>query len=174
MAILPILTYPDPRLREKTRPVAAFDEALGKLLDDLAETMYAAPGVGLAANQVGVPLRVAVIDIASPKAGTLYELVNPRLVSKSDPILWNEGCLSFPDVTEEIERSAKAVVEAFDRHGKPFRLEGSDLLAVAIQHEIDHLDGVLILDHLSYLRKRLVRRKLARARKDAAGSGEET
>ena len=174
MTIRPILQYPDKRLRAKTRPVETIDESILRLLDDLAETMYAAPGVGVAANQVGVPLRVAVIDILSPKGGRLIELINPRLLSKSDSVMWNEGCLSFPGITEEIERSAKVAVEALDRTGKPCRIEGIELLAIALQHELDHLDGILLLDHLSYLRKRLVRRQLARARDAEAEAGEET
>ncbi len=172
MAVRPILQYPDRRLRVRSRPVERVDDAIRRLLDDLAETMYAAPGVGLAANQVGVPLRVCVIDVQSPRAGELVELINPRLVAAGEIVMWKEGCLSLPGLTEEIERTTAVSVEALDRNGNPFRLDADGLLAIAVQHELDHLDGKLLLDRMSYVRRRLAQRRLARERAAAGEAAE--
>ncbi|MDI7267156.1 MAG: peptide deformylase [Myxococcota bacterium] len=172
MAVRPILQYPDRRLRVRSRPVERVDDAIRRLLDDLAETMYAAPGVGLAANQVGVPLRVCAIDVQSPQAGELVELINPRLIAAGEIVMWKEGCLSLPGLTEEIERAAAVSVEALDRRGNPFRLDADGLLAIAVQHELDHLDGKLILDRMSYVRRRLAQRRLARERAAAGEAAE--
>jgi peptide deformylase len=147
MAIRPILTAEDPILRERTKRVARFDTSLHRLLDDMLETMRDAPGVGLAANQVGVPLQVAVIEVD----GKVTELVNPQVVKGSGEQLDWEGCLSIPGYVAEVTRDAKVTVKARDRHGREFRVKGTELFARALQHEIDHLNGVLYVDSLDSL-----------------------
>jgi peptide deformylase len=162
--ILPILEYPDPRLREVAKPVASVTDEIKKLVDDMAETMYAAPGCGLAATQVGVDKRVFVIDIATEdEPSNLVVFINAEIVELTGTQTWNEGCLSFPGVSEEIKRAERVRVRALDREGKPFELEAEGLLAVAIQHENDHLNGVLMIDKLSALKKRMMSRKLSKA-----------
>jgi peptide deformylase len=147
MAIRRILTAEEPILRERTKRVSSFDASLHRLLDDLLETMRDAPGVGLAANQVGVPLQVAVIEIED----RITELVNPQIVRASGEQLDWEGCLSIPGFVAEVTRAAKVTVKARDRNGKEFRVKGDELLARALQHEIDHLNGHLYVDHLDSL-----------------------
>ena len=147
MVVRRILTADEPMLREKTKRVADFDASLHRLLDDLLETMRDAPGIGLAANQVGVPLQVAVIEID----GKITELINPKLVRRSGSVVDWEGCLSIPGFVAEVERAEKVTVKARDRHGKEFRVKGDDLLGRALQHEIDHLKGVLYIDYLESL-----------------------
>ncbi len=171
MAVLPIRIYPDKVLREKSRAVEAITPEIQTLVDDMAETMYAAPGVGLAANQVGVALRLFVIDIAGDDdPSDLQIFINPSIVRKDGEVLWKEGCLSFPGVSENVERAEKVVVQATGRDGLPFTLEADGLLAVAIQHEYEHLEGALMIDHLGPVRKRLVQRKLQkRSTMDADG-----
>ncbi len=165
MAIRTILHYPDPRLREKAKPVEAITPEIIKLIDDMAETMYAAPGVGLAATQIGEPHRVFLVDIAGEdEPSDLRVFVNPEIVQKDGDQTWEEGCLSFPGVTEEVKRAATLKVRAMDKEGKPFEVEADGLLAVAIQHEHDHLDGVLMIDHLGLLKKRIVSRKMQKER----------
>jgi peptide deformylase len=165
MAIRTILHYPDPRLREKAKPVEAITPEIIKLIDDMAETMYAAPGVGLAATQIGEPHRVFLVDIAGEdEPSDLRVFVNPEIVQKDGDQTWEEGCLSFPGVTEEVKRAATLRVRAIDKEGKPFEVEADGLLAVAIQHEHDHLDGVLMIDHLGLLKKRIVNRKMQKER----------
>ena len=165
MAIHPIRVFPDPVLRERAKPVDQITPELLRLIDDMAETMYAAPGVGLAANQVGVLHRVFIIDIASEdEPSDLHVFINPQIVHREGELTWNEGCLSFPGVSETVERSAKVRVQALDRTGTPFELEAEGLLAVAIQHENEHLDGELMIDHLGPVRRRLVQRQLAKHR----------
>jgi peptide deformylase len=165
MAIRTILHYPDPRLREKAKPVDAVTPAILELIEDMAETMYAAPGVGLAATQIGEPHRIFLIDIASEdEPSDLRVFVNPEIVVREGDQSWEEGCLSFPGVTEEIKRAEKVKVRALGKDGKPFELEADGLLAVAIQHENDHLDGVLMIDHLGLLKKRIVNRKMQKER----------
>ena len=169
MALRPILKYPDPRLKQRAEPVKEVSDEIRQLVDDMAETMYAAPGVGLAANQVGVLLRVFVIDIAGEdEPSELRVFINPEITSATGTQTWEEGCLSFPGVTEEIRRAERVQVRALDREGKPFELEAEGLLAVAIQHENDHLDGVVMLDKLSAVKRRLVGRKLSKAKAEAA------
>lgn len=159
-----ILTYPDPRLREVAQPVQKIDAEIQQLAQDMAETMYDAPGVGLAATQIGVALRVFVIDIAGEdEPSDLKVFINPEILESSGTQTWEEGCLSFPGVSEEIKRAAKVRVKALDVDGKPFELEATGLMAVAIQHEHDHLNGELMIDHLGALKKRLLGRKLAQA-----------
>ncbi len=161
MALLPILEYPDKRLRQKALPVESVTPDIQQLVDDMAETMYAAPGVGLAANQVGVALRIFVIDTANENEPSQFRaFINPEILEREGELVWQEGCLSFPGVSENIERAARVRVRALDRDGNPFELEGEELLAVAIQHEYDHLDGNLMIDKLGPLKKRLVQRKL--------------
>lgn len=150
MSILPIRILGDPVLREETRPVEAVTPELQQLIDDMFETMHAAHGVGLAAPQVGRLERVTVIEVH----GQRYVLVNPEIVEREGTIKWEEGCLSIPEMYGDVNRSARVVVEALDRDGKPFTLEGTELLGVCLQHEIDHLHGKLFIDHLSLLKRR--------------------
>ncbi len=147
MVVRRILTADEPMLREKTKRVADFDASLHRLLDDLLETMRDAPGIGLAANQVGVPLQVAVIEID----GKITELINPKLVRRSGSVVDWEGCLSIPGFVAEVERAEKVTIKARDRHGKEFRVKGDELLGRALQHEIDHLNGALYIDYLESL-----------------------
>ena len=156
-----ILHYPDQRLRQKAEPVAKMTPELQKLVDDMAETMYAAPGVGLAATQIGEPHRIFIVDIAGEdEPSDLRVFVNPEITVRDGECVGPEGCLSFPGVTEDIKRAAKVRCRALDRDGKPFEIEAEGLLAVAIQHELDHLDGVLMVDHMGMLKRRMVQRKL--------------
>jgi peptide deformylase len=147
MAIRRILTAEEPILRERTKRVTSYDASLHRLLDDMLETMRDAPGVGLAANQVGIPLQVAVIEIED----RITELINPQIVRSSGEQLDWEGCLSIPGFVAEVKRAAKVTVKARDRHGKAFRVKGDELFARALQHEIDHLNGALYIDYLESL-----------------------
>ena len=164
MALREIKKYPDPVLKKKTAPVGAINDDLCRLIDDMVETMHAAPGVGLAANQVGIPLQVAVIDIGSHeedgKKHPLVVLINPEIISQEGAIVSEEGCLSVPDFTEKVKRAARVKVRAKDRAGKAFELDADGLMAKALQHEIDHLNGVLFIDRLSPIKKSIFRRKL--------------
>lgn len=167
-----ILHYPDPRLREKGRKVEAVTDEVKKLVDDMAETMYAAPGVGLAATQIGEAVQLFVVDTAEDGEPSDFRVfINPEILEREGDITWNEGCLSFPGVNEEIERAAKVRVRAMDREGKSFELEAEGLLAVAIQHEYDHLQGVLMIDHMGPLKKRMTHRKMVK-RADESASAE--
>ena len=166
MAVLPILHHPDPRLRKKTPPVQKFDQELQKLIDDLFETMYAAPGVGLAANQVGVQLRLAVMDCSEEHDQPLV-MINPEIVESADRQEMEEGCLSVPDIRDKVQRYNKLKLRALDRHGQPYELEAEGLMAQCVQHEIDHLDGKLYIDYLSSLKRERIKKKLAKA---AAGA----
>jgi peptide deformylase len=164
MALREILVYPDARLREKALPVEEVNDEIRQLVQDMAETMYDAPGVGLAANQIGVLKRVFLIDIAGEdEPSQLRIFINPELVELSGTQLFEEGCLSFPGATEEIKRADTVRVKALDEHGEPFELEADGLLAVAIQHENDHLNGVLMIDKLGAVKRRLFGRKVTRA-----------
>jgi peptide deformylase len=147
MAIRPILTAAEPVLRERTKRVSRYDASLHRLLDDMLETMRHAPGVGLAANQIGVPLRVALVEVE----GRLTELVNPEVVRSAGEELDWEGCLSIPGYVAEVTRAEKVTVKARDRHGKEFRVRGTELMSRALQHEIDHLNGQLYIDRLGSL-----------------------
>lgn len=166
MAKLDILTFPDTRLRNKARPVEQVDAAIQRLLDDMLETMYAAPGIGLAATQVNIPLRMLVIDISEQHDSPLC-LINPKILSREGTEEMEEGCLSVPGFYEMVTRSERIRVEALDRTGKPFVLEADGLLAVCIQHEIDHLDGKLFVDHISSLKRQRIRRKLEKDQRNA-------
>lgn len=166
-----ILTYPDKRLREPGQEVEQFDEALDALIDDMAETMYAAPGVGLAAPQIGISKRLFIIDVATDEdePSDLRVFINPEIVAKEGETTFNEGCLSFPGAREDVDRAERVTVRALDKDGKPFELEAEGLLAIAIQHENDHLDGKLMIDHLSILRRRVLHRAMTkRSAADAA------
>lgn len=163
-----ILHYPDPRLRQKGAPIEKVTSEIERLIDDMAETMYAAPGVGLAAPQLGESHRLFLIDIANEdEPSELLVFINPEILSATGDQVWPEGCLSFPGVNEDIKRAARVTVRALDRHGVPFELEAEGLLAVAIQHETDHLDGVLMIDRLGALKKRIVQRKLQKRSAEA-------
>ncbi|MBZ0273233.1 peptide deformylase [bacterium] len=161
-----ILWHPDPRLREVCKPVEAFDDELRQLVRDMSETMYAAPGIGLAASQIGQMRRVFVIDVREDDPTgepRLRVFVNPRIVETRGEVTWEEGCLSIPEMREEVRRPAFVTVRAFDEEGSEFTLEAEGLLAVAIQHENDHLNGVLFFDHLSPLKRKLALKKYMRA-----------
>ena len=159
MAILDILHFPDPRLRNKAKPVPGVDDQLRQLIDDMFETMYDAPGIGLAAIQVNVPKRVIVIDISEERDQPLT-LVNPEILERRGEEQMDEGCLSVPGVYEPVQRAEWIKVRALGRDGRPFELETDGLLAVCIQHEIDHLDGKLFVDYLSSLKRQRIRKKL--------------
>jgi peptide deformylase len=163
MALREIRKYPDPVLRQKTGRVETLDDALERLIDDMVETMHAAPGVGLAANQVGVPLQVAVIDLSfreeKGQRHPLLVLINPEMLSLEGSVTEEEGCLSLPEYTEMVKRAAKVKVRAQDRAGRSFEMEAEGLLAKALQHEIDHLNGLLFVDRLSTLKKDIFKRR---------------
>ncbi|MGV6819659.1 MAG: peptide deformylase [Parvularcula sp.] len=166
MSILPILTAPDPILRQISKPVEAVTDELRQLMDDMLETMYAAPGIGLAAIQVGVPKRIIVMDLAGedePPAPRYF--VNPVIRDPSETCAtYNEGCLSVPEFYEEVDRPATCVVDYLDYDGNPQTLSADGLLATCIQHEMDHLEGVLFIDHLSRLKRERILKKLKRER----------
>ena len=172
MALLPIITAPDPRLKVRSEAVDRVDDQVRRLLDDMLETMYDAPGIGLSAIQVGVPKRVVTVDVAEEdgERRPLY-LVNPEIVWHSDETaLYDEGCLSLPDQFAEIERPAKVRVAHLDYHGQAQELEADGLLSRCIQHELDHLDGVLLVDHLSAIKRSMILRKLIKARRQKASA----
>ncbi len=161
MALLPILKFPDPRLRTKAKPVAKVTPAISGLVDDMIETMYDAPGIGLAASQVDVHQRIIVIDISEAKDEPLT-LINPELSDFEGLQEQEEGCLSVPGFFEEVERAEKIHLKALDQYGKPYELDAEGLLAVCIQHECDHLEGKLFVDYLSNLKRQRIRKKLAK------------
>ena len=170
MALLPILEFPDPRLRTKAVPVAAGDvtaPAFQRLLDDMFETMYDAPGIGLAASQVDVHQRFMVIDISEEK-NQPQVFINPELSDKAGEQVYQEGCLSVPGIFADVTRADEITVRFLDRQGQPQELRADGLLAVCIQHEMDHLDGKLFVDYLSPLKREMVRKKLAKQRKHVA------
>ena len=163
MARLPIRLYPDPVLRQRCADVESFDEDLAQLVSDMTETMYAAPGIGLAAPQVGVETRVALVDLSVGKdPSELFVLVNPKIVSDEGSGVEIEGCLSIPDFSEKVTRPKQITVTYQDPGGKPQQIEAEDWLARAICHELDHLDGVLFVDHLRGLRREKAKRALRR------------
>jgi peptide deformylase len=159
MAILDILHFPDPRLRNIAQPVTEVDEAVRQLIDNMFDTMYSAPGIGLAATQVNVNKRIVVIDVSEDKEQPLC-LINPKILDLSGVEEMEEGCLSVPGVYETVRRADQVRMRALDRDGRPFELETSGLLAVCIQHEIDHLNGKLFVDYLSQLKRTWIRKKL--------------
>ena len=163
MAILPIRIYPDPILRVECAPVETFNAELAQLADDMVETMYNAPGVGLAAPQVGIDRRLMVVDVTvGEEEDTLFVFVNPQILESSGAEVDVEGCLSIPDLTEKVERPQRLTLRAQDLVGDTFELEAEDFFARAICHEIDHLNGVLFVDHLAGLKRDRARRKLRR------------
>ena len=167
MTILKILEFPDPRLRKKAAPVQAVDDALRRLIDDMLETMYAAPGIGLAATQVDVHQRLLVADV-SPDKNDPRVLINPTIVAKDGIAVTEEGCLSVPGFYEEVERADNVVVRFLDRDGQPREEQFEGLLAVCVQHEIDHLDGKLFVDYLSEAKRQRIRKRLEKERRQAA------
>lgn len=162
MATLTILNYPDPRLHTVAKPVREVDTTIRRLIDDMAETMYTAPGIGLAATQVDQHIQLIVIDI-SKEQNDLLVLVNPKIVVKSGTQDYEEGCLSVPGVYETVSRAEKITVEALDRSGQPFSLQAEGLLAVCIQHEMDHLLGKVFVEYLSPLKRNRIKTKLIKA-----------
>lgn len=168
VAVLPILEYPDPRLRKVARPVTVFDARLRQLVADMAETMHAAPGIGLAATQVDVHERVIVIDVSETK-DQLRVFVNPEIVwASEETALCEEGCLSVPGIYDEVRRPARVKVRAQDVEGKPFELDCDGLLAVCVQHEMDHLLGKVFVEYLSPLKQERIKTKLKKRKKRAA------
>lgn len=167
MAQLTILQFPDPRLRKRAVPVSTVDAEVRSLIDDMFDTMYQAPGIGLAATQVDVHRRVVVIDISEERNQPLV-LVNPTLLAQEGEQEMEEGCLSIPGVTDFVKRPSWVRVSALDREGNPFQLETDGLLAVCIQHEIDHLDGKLFIDYLSALKRNRIRKKLEKQARNEA------
>jgi len=167
MARLEILNFPDPRLRNKARPVDSVDESVRRLVDDMLETMYAAPGIGLAAIQVNVPRRVITIDVSDDRSAPVA-LVNPEITDSRGAITTEEGCLSVPGVYDVVERAEWIRYRALDLEGGAYEAEAEGLLAVCIQHEIDHLDGRLFVDHLSQLKRQRIRKKLEKQQRMAS------
>ncbi|MEM9623047.1 MAG: peptide deformylase [Pseudomonadota bacterium] len=167
MSLLDILHYPDPRLRTKAKPVTEFGNSLQQFADDLLETMYAAPGIGLAATQVNVHQRVIAVDV-SENNDTPYIFVNPELTLHGEQLETEEGCLSVPGFYEPVTRAEHIEVSAFNPMGEPIEMSASGLLAVCIQHECDHLDGKLFVDYLSNLKRNRIRKKLVKLRKASA------
>jgi len=172
MAIRPIRTYPDPVLRNKTAKVEKIDSSLDRLIEDMIETMHAAPGVGLAANQVGIPLQLAVIDLSDreneEQRHPLLVIINPEMVATEGSVMEEEGCLSIPEYSEKVKRAARVVVRAQDRKGMLFEIKAEGLLAKALQHEIDHLNGLLFVDRLSALKKSIFRRRIKKIAGESA------
>ncbi|MBS0376714.1 MAG: peptide deformylase [Proteobacteria bacterium] len=170
MTRLTILEYPDPRLRTKAAPVATVDAGIRQLIDDLLETMYASKGVGLAATQVDRHVRVLVADVSEEKNQPLA-FVNPEVLAREDVGTMQEGCLSVPGFWEDVDRAHKVRVRALGRDGKPFELDAEGLLAVCIQHEMDHLEGKLFVDYLSELKRTRIRKKLEKEQRQRSADG---
>lgn len=161
MALLPILHYPDPRLKKRAEPVTEVDESIRRLAADMAETMYAAPGIGLAATQVDVHKRVIVIDVTEDRSG-LTVLINPEILEKDGECVSEEGCLSVPGIYDKVTRAERVRVRALNLQGEPLEFEAEGLLAVCIQHEIDHLDGKVFVEYLSLLKQSRIKAKLVK------------
>ena len=164
MTKLVILEYPDPRLRTRAQPIANVDAAVRQLVDDMIETMYAARGIGLAATQVDVHRRLLVIDV-SPGHDTPQVFINPEILDREGLAPAEEGCLSLPGIYDKVQRATRVRVRALGRDGKPFELDAEGLAAVCLQHEIDHLEGKVFVDHLSELKRQLIRRRLDKERR---------
>jgi peptide deformylase len=167
--MLTILEFPDPRLRTHAQPVTVFDQNLLGLIDDMLATMYDAPGIGLAATQVNVHKQLLVLDVSEEKNEPLV-LINPVITAHEGSQVYQEGCLSVPGIFADVERADRITVNALDRHGKPFTFDADGLLAVCIQHEMDHLIGKLFVDYLSPLKRELVRKKLDKQRRAATAA----
>ena len=171
MAHLAILEYPDPRLRIRAEPVTEFDAALAQLVADMFETMYAAPGIGLAATQVNVHRRLLVADVSEERNEPIC-LINPEILTAEGTVSYEEGCLSVPDVFESVDRAERIKVRAQNEHGKPIEVEAEGLLAICIQHEMDHLEGKLFVDYLSALKRDRLKKKALKKAKKGSGDGE--
>ena len=170
MALLPILQYPDPRLHTVAKPVAQVDDRIRQLVDDMLETMYDAKGVGLAATQINVHERVVVIDTSEERNDPLV-LINPEIIWASDEmIVWEEGCLSVPTIYDKVGRHAKVRVRALNRDGETYEFEGEELLAVCVQHELDHLSGKVFVEYLSPLKRNRIKTKLVKRQRDEQGA----
>ncbi|MBP7131894.1 MAG: peptide deformylase [Aquabacterium sp.] len=166
MALLPILQYPDPRLHTVAKPVAQVDDRIRQLVDDMLATMYDAKGVGLAATQINVHERVVVIDTSEERNDPLV-LINPEITWASDEmIVWEEGCLSVPTIYDKVERHARVRVRALNRDGETYEFEGEELLAVCVQHELDHLSGKVFVEYLSPLKRNRIKTKLVKRQRD--------
>jgi peptide deformylase len=172
MARLPIIEFPDPRLRTVAKPVAAVDGRIRTLIADMFQTMYDAPGIGLAATQVDVHERLLVLDVSEDRSAPMV-FINPVITASEGSQVYQEGCLSVPGIFADVTRADRITVEALDREGKPFTLAADGLLAVCIQHEMDHLAGKVFVDYLSPLKRELVRKKLAKQRRLAADESSE-
>ena len=178
MALRTILEFPDPRLRTRAKPVSRFDAALGTLVADMLETMYAAPGIGLAATQIDVHQRIIVIDVSHEHNEPLV-IINPEIIAREGEVATEEGCLSVPGIFDEVKRATKIRLRAQDQTGASYERDYDELLAVCIQHEMDHLEGKLFVDYLSDLKRERIRKKLVKERKErtsqstarAAGAG---
>jgi len=166
MAKLTILEFPDPRLRTVAKPVTAVDDAMRRLIDDMLETMYEAPGIGLAATQVDVHLRLLVLDVSEDKCRPMV-FVNPEIVESEGSQVYQEGCLSVPGIYADVTRADRVLVRALDREGRAFEVDADGLLAVCLQHEMDHLMGKVFVDYLSPIKREQVRKKLAKQHRDA-------
>ena len=167
MALLNILHFPDPKLRTKAQPVQVVDETISRLVSDMFETMYTAPGIGLAATQVDVHQRVIVIDVSEDKSAPLC-LINPEILSREGEQQYDEGCLSVPGFYEPVDRAARIRVRALNEKGEQFEMDAEGLLAVCIQHEMDHLEGKLFVDYLSEMKRTRIRKKLSKQQKHQA------
>ena len=165
MAILEILHYPDPRLHTVAKPVKVFDASLLRLIEDMAETMYAAPGIGLAATQVNHHIQLLIIDISETK-DQLQVFINPKIVEKDGEQVYEEGCLSVPGIYDNVTRAEKIVVEAMNEKGEPFRLEAHGLLSICIQHEMDHLLGKVFVEYLSPLKRTRIKNKMLKQQRN--------
>ena len=166
MAVLDIQKYPEPVLQEKARPVEEINKDIQRLIDDMADTMYDAPGIGLAANQVGALHRIIVFDVTPKEEGrNLCVIINPEIVGSEGELIHQEACLSVTDYSCDVRRKACVTVAGLDREGKPVQIEAKDLLAVVLQHEIDHLDGILFIDRISRLKRSLYKRQLQKNQK---------
>ena len=165
MAILNILNYPDPRLHIIAKPIEVVDKSINKLIDDMAETMYSAPGIGLAATQVDRHLQLILIDISETK-DSLKIFINPKIIESSGQQVYEEGCLSVPDVFESVTRAERVKVQALDREGEPFELAVDGLLAICIQHEMDHLLGKVFVEYLSPLKRYRIKTKIKKRTKE--------
>ena len=166
MALLPILHYPDLRLHTKALPVAEVDGRIRALAADMAETMYAAPGIGLAATQVNEHIRLVVIDVSEDKTG-LLTFINPQIIEKSGQCEGEEGCLSVPGIYETVQRAERVKVRALNAEGKPFEMDADGLLAVCIQHELDHLEGKVFVQHLSQLKQTRIKARIAKLARES-------
>jgi peptide deformylase len=168
MALLPILTYPDPRLHKKAKPVDVVDDRIRRIVRDMAETMYEAPGVGLAATQVDVHERIVVIDVSEDKSDLLV-LINPEITWKSDDRrVYEEGCLSVPGVYDEVERASQITVQAVNEKGERYEFDAEGLLAVCVQHELDHLEGKVFVEYLSNLKQTRIKTKMRKLERQPA------